>query len=750
MLTFISTVSLFTFHYASTLSKTSTDPDPGCHNLHSTMLLLYRSSRRILQAGHIHLHSTMLLLYRIPSSRLTVSPLWFTFHYASTLSEFALFIFILLYFIYIPLCFYFIILPLLPGRQESAIYIPLCFYFIADHPSMPESALHLHSTMLLLYRIWPSYKTVAHSHLHSTMLLLYPGRLLYAGIRKQFTFHYASTLSEFALFIFILLFFIYIPLCFYFIHAASGDNKYSYWFTFHYASTLSVKRKKRLTEEKIYIPLCFYFIVLLLYLWTRHIRIYIPLCFYFIVDTPRVNSRRFFIYIPLCFYFISSINLNRWGIKIFTFHYASTLSQWKSHDSIRWNLIYIPLCFYFITNIVEVILQDAHLHSTMLLLYRLWDIFWERKSLFTFHYASTLSSVNEIIQLVSSLFTFHYASTLSLLSAGYNVWCISFTFHYASTLSDSARICIRRRTPFTFHYASTLSRIGIGIDLVFIYIYIPLCFYFILSPVIVISQYSKFTFHYASTLSWERISIACDRAKFTFHYASTLSQSHRQRWNRKRNLHSTMLLLYLWCTTCRAGYIQYLHSTMLLLYLLVHVDEKYIMQIYIPLCFYFIGIWQRTRTLLDWIYIPLCFYFIGIANPLVLIAIPIYIPLCFYFIDLYWFYAPNRLLIYIPLCFYFIQTMASGQYGTIYLHSTMLLLYPVPLFPFYFLQYGDTFCLPPFCIALLSKIFLLPLYKIWIFLDISSFVYPTVFFPYLRSTIIKSCLFYHHPLPKIP
>ena len=214
MLTFISTVSLFTFHYASTLSKTSTDPDPGCHNLHSTMLLLYRSSRRILQAGHIHLHSTMLLLYRIPSSRLTVSPLWFTFHYASTLSEFALFIFILLYFIYIPLCFYFIILPLLPGRQESAIYIPLCFYFIADHPSMPESALHLHSTMLLLYRIWPSYKTVAHSHLHSTMLLLYPGRLLYAGIRKQFTFHYASTLSEFALFSF------------------SS-------FTFHYASTLS-------------------------------------------------------------------------------------------------------------------------------------------------------------------------------------------------------------------------------------------------------------------------------------------------------------------------------------------------------------------------------------------------------------------------------------------------------------------------------------------------------------------------------
>lgn len=40
-----------------------------------------------------------------------------------------------------------------------------------------------------------------------------------------------------------------------------------------------------------------------------------------------------------------------------------------------------------------------------------------------------------------------------------------------------------------------------------------------------------------------------------------------------------------------------------------------------------------------------------------------------------------------------------------HLHSTMLLLYPVPLFPFYFLQYKYTFCLPHFLhISLLKNL----------------------------------------------
>ena len=51
---------------------------------------------------------------------------------------------------------------------------------------------------------------------------------------------------------------------------------------------------------------------------------------------------------------------------------------------------------------------------------------------------------------------------------------------------------------------------------------------------------------------------------------------------------------------------------MLLLYLLVHVDEKYIMQIYIPLCFYFIADRLYGAGGFGIIYIPLCFYFIKV------------------------------------------------------------------------------------------------------------------------------------------
>ena len=233
---------------------------------------------------------------------------------------------------------------------------------------------------------------------------------------------------------------------------------------------------------------------------------------------------------------------------------------------------------------------------------------------------------------------------------------------------------------------------------------------------------------------------------------------------------------------------------MLLLYLGAGVGFGFGWLIYIPLCFYFIFSESEKESCHISIYIPLCFYFIAV-NPLSSVTVMIftfhyastlsrlisffvvpqilftfhyastlsgcqgcntgldcliYIPLCFYFIKSVLVRPAANISIYIPLCFYFICCHFSSRTEKSYLHSTMLLLYPVPLFPFYFLQYGDTFCLPPFCIALLSKIFLLPLYKIWIFLDISSFVYPTVFFLYLRSTIIKSCLFYHHPLPKIP
>ena len=63
------------------------------------------------------------------------------------------------------------------------------------------------------------------------------------------------------------------------------------------------------------------------------------------------------------------------------------------------NRIYIPLCFYFIDGLVD--LGDGI-------------------TLFTFHYASTLSYGNTGPRRYEELFTFHYASTLSKSSLQVN------------------------------------------------------------------------------------------------------------------------------------------------------------------------------------------------------------------------------------------------------------------------------------------------------------------------------------------
>ena len=54
----------------------------------------------------------------------------FTFHYASTLSYFAEPYSLHHCNIYIPLCFYFIVVLSYPSSENLLIYIPLCFYFI--------------------------------------------------------------------------------------------------------------------------------------------------------------------------------------------------------------------------------------------------------------------------------------------------------------------------------------------------------------------------------------------------------------------------------------------------------------------------------------------------------------------------------------------------------------------------------------------------------------------------------------------
>ena len=164
------------------------------------------------------------------------------------------------------------------------IYIPLCFYFIRSRTCMICCArINLHSIMLLLYPGEAMKSVVEESNLHSIMLLLYPE----PGATRKITvtistFHYASTLSqippgsppcrpE-----------IYIPLCFYFILFRCCAGRSDHPSTFHYASTLSGLLADKTGNSYIYIPLCFYFI------YYRNLRsewgisIYIPLCFYFI------------------------------------------------------------------------------------------------------------------------------------------------------------------------------------------------------------------------------------------------------------------------------------------------------------------------------------------------------------------------------------------------------------------------------------------------------------------------------------
>ena len=150
------------------------------------------------QQFHIYLHSTMLLLYPRKDFRRRRDTS-FTFHYASTISMS----------ISSSTSFHF------------QIYIPLCFYYIG---------------VLKKLGYWLMV------NLHSTMLLLYPGSSSYLSLHVQFTFHYASTISE-------------VPT----VKAVS-----EYLFTFHYASTISFTPAEPPKDDfTIYIPLCFYYILVL-------------------------------------------------------------------------------------------------------------------------------------------------------------------------------------------------------------------------------------------------------------------------------------------------------------------------------------------------------------------------------------------------------------------------------------------------------------------------------------------------------
>ena len=163
------------------------------------------------------------------------------------------------------------------------IYIPLCFYFILVYFEYTffifQFTFHYASTL----SEYMNYSIMRNPYLHSIMLLLYR--------RKPWEQHRRT--------------FIYIPLCFYFIGRRRDGRDCKKGFTFHYASTLSTTK-----DSSSYFKMYLHSIMLLLYLQdssliTICIRIYIPLCFYFIYF-----QEKFWLYLLL-----------------FTFHYASTLSK---------------------------------------------------------------------------------------------------------------------------------------------------------------------------------------------------------------------------------------------------------------------------------------------------------------------------------------------------------------------------------------------------------------------------------------
>ena len=237
---------------------------------------------------------------------------------------------------------------------------------------------------------------------------------------------------------------------------------------------------------------------------------------------------------------------------------------------------------------------------------------------------------------------------------------------------------------FTFHYASTLSERSQPPAGARVYIYIPLCFYFIRS-----------SYHCPSHL---------------IHLHSTMlllyRRNHKVIGYCEINLHSTMLLLYQFDGEELVISYTDLHSTMLLLYPSSNTASSNPSSIYIPLCFYFIVKQSQIEVKI----IQFTFHYASTLSVLNLFQPGFFLQFTFHYAstlsvptDLF---HKSAFLIYIPLCFYFIHDLVEDvAYLDKDLHSTMLLLYPVPVFPFYFLQYKYTFCLPHFLhISLLKNL----------------------------------------------
>ena len=313
----------------------------------------------------------MLLLYPWPGRMGRDPESKFTFHYASTLSKRRSEEGSRRISIYIPLCFYFIgfLVTVLCG--VICIYIPLCFYFINGISSSSIRRIEIYIPLCFYF----------------ICLFLSHGQRA---------------------------FLIYIPLCFYFIEAPIGIAGE---IRIHLHSTmLLLYRKSQITcsmGSDIYIPLCFYFIEYPVILRIRKADLHSTMLLLYLIFTT--SSRTVFAYLHSTMLLLYLLPASIWfSICVqFTFHYASTLSlilaswsysSWHLHSTML--LLYLSLCLAW--DCISI-----HLHSTMLLLYLGGKVRVTREFVFTFHYASTLSSSARQGRSADRIFTFHYASTLS-------------------------------------------------------------------------------------------------------------------------------------------------------------------------------------------------------------------------------------------------------------------------------------------------------------------------------------------------
>ena len=362
-----------------------------------------------------------------------------------------------------------------------------------------------------------------------------------------------------------------------------------------------------------------------------------------------------------------------------------------------------------------------HLHSTMLLLYR--SGLTRRRSTFSiyiplcFYFIEVWRKYQRVFNQIYIPLCFYFIQGQPDPEKGRGLIYIPLCFYFIWPSHSPARL----GPSFTFHYASTLSRCWLSLPCPQ-GIYIPLCFYFIALTSTQSDLPFSFTFHYASTLSHEFFLISysiyiyiplCFYFIFLHHIFETIHNLH---------LHSTMLLLYHADNCNMHSLLTHLHSTMLLLYLRWFQMMGKFFCIYIPLCFYFIRyspfihpssksftfhyastlsneltfvfnqITHLHSTMLllyptsstyfaipfSYIYIPLCFYFIGDSTGKEVCTRYIYIPLCFYFIGGW----PCSWRAPAVFTFHYASTLSREspvrRFPFPHLHSTMLLLYPLP------------------------------------------------------------------------